>query len=550
MNTIGKGGCQSRFDTRVEESSKISLPLELRPCVDLRINLSQILSREALLENPLFHGERLARRLFLKSDDCPCTSIYLRIFPQSDRVIYELVDPLALDLKKCDYVFSQIFGFQNHIGFLEELAAPSFSGKQAITVLLNIMALTEIQELLLGDGSIRLPCCPNGPPAPLRLTEAFCRGKSWYEEQGATAKISATALRFIFTEEGVLKENLDARLSKTKDLDRRSFEYYTLQCQEWQPSSQAYEQATHFLHTVQITSLTSCLSQLCSKYSQLEPFYEALRQGSFRGSSSDGSVAGLLVELMKTQSPHSHKILHELLERCVANKDSIFFHFIADKLCTSTCVDGVSLMLAFCVLGHFYQDVQKKVVAARSFVNEVLKAHDGEDNSLKEKVDQLHEKRLTLPAELLENPREISFVKVWSHATKVQLERYWSYTNNIGTKDEFLTLQKALQYLMQIPLQQLRVAYKDLAERIMQHFHLTETDCLTGITLKSVMDSAATTGRDWIVDELMSGALKHLSRLLVQHFRSKQPIAEDQFYAIFMLCKYVVQSHEVFAIRS
>jgi hypothetical protein len=260
----------SRNESIPEQMTMILFNREIRPCVDIRINLRQLIDQETLKQDPSLRGERVAKRLFLPSTEKvpdQCATVYLRILPQSDHINYELVDPLATDLQRCDYLFSQIEGLENRVGILQELAAPSFSGKQAIAVVRNVMALGDLDE------------------------------------------------------------------------------------------------------------------------------------------------------------------------------------------------------------------------------------------------------------------------------------------NENGTTDEFLAIQRAIQYISRQPLQQVRLVYKELTDVMMKRFHLSEMDLLTGITIEDLMDSAGSTEQAWILDELIGGSLKHLSALLVQHL-NKQPVpSSNELYELFMLCKYIVKTRTAFALN-
>jgi hypothetical protein len=581
MQKIDGIGTEAFAKDPASQTPIVRVQLEIRPCVDIRINLRQVLDRETLEQDPFFRGERLAKRLFLPSNEKvldPSTTVYLRIQPQSDHVIYELVDPLASDLKRCDYLFSRIIGLQNCSGILEELAAPSFSGKQAIAVVRNVMALGNLDELQFADGAIRLPCCPPGCLTSLRLAGAFCNGKSWYEEQGAVPKISTKLFQWLALEDFYeatshqigedsaisetktsrpshyerlfLENDPDTRITKTKDLDRIAFEQCSRMQKEWQPSKKAYSKATHFLHEIQITEISDCLLRLSSKYSQLYPLYEALRESFHLGIVSEKRLGTIISELMKTKESSSHKLLHEVIERLIADKDSIFFQYIADTFEVSKDISDTSLMLAFCVLNTFFHDLEGSLTKARPILYKLLKANDSKRLLLAKEIGPLREKKQAQILEALDGCTEISFVKVCSHSTKLQQERYWHYMHEIGTTDEFLTAQRAIQCISRQPLQQLQSVYKKLSDVLMKRFHLTEMDLLNGITIENLMDSSGPTGQAWILDELLCGSLKHLSALLVQHFdkqTEKSPVS-NELYELFMICKYTVRNRELFTL--
>src|SRR5438445_5919955 len=123
----------------------------LRPCVTVRINLCNLLDRAELLSLPAAHAEVLANRLLLKSHEPdPSTKevAWLRICPQGNRLMYEFIDPAAHDLVNSYHVFGRIIGYTRHEGMLYQLSAPSFSGKKAMLLIWNFMAMARMNNVL------------------------------------------------------------------------------------------------------------------------------------------------------------------------------------------------------------------------------------------------------------------------------------------------------------------------------------------------------------------------------------------------------------------
>jgi hypothetical protein len=248
------------------------LPKELRPLIDLRIDTSRLLDREVIVADRQFNAERHLKRLLVRPDEHPSGDVvWIRVYRPFGTCFLECVDPAAHDLERCGHTFVQLDKFQNSVGFLEELAAPSFSGRKAMTLIWNLMAIGRINEALLHDGSMLLPsssqkaaCCDTGAPTYLRPLGAFTDGKSWYEKQGAIARVSQSALRSAlegFEDDLVFGEKTeDPRLPLLKDFDRMVFERCALYASEMQASRRAYLCACQFLNSLPTRAFDASLS--------------------------------------------------------------------------------------------------------------------------------------------------------------------------------------------------------------------------------------------------------------------------------------------------
>ncbi len=102
-------------------------------------------------------------------------------------VFYTLVDPECSALKSSDFSFAYISKVRNsNAGYLHEFAAPSFSGKKALKLILEVCRNEGMEELILKDGSIsRDHGNKNHGFAPLAMQQVMSKGQSWYEQLGA-----------------------------------------------------------------------------------------------------------------------------------------------------------------------------------------------------------------------------------------------------------------------------------------------------------------------------------------------------------------------------
>ena len=218
----------------IQENNRTLLSLAgiLKPVVDIRLDLRKILEKEYLFTLPPSFASHQVRRLLLasdKKDPSRGNMVWLRVYPpgEDNRLHYEVADPEANDLIKSGRVFCKMMQFPNRIACLDQLSAPSFNGKKAMSLVWNLMAMASIENMIVVDGSTILGCCEEGALSSLHRVEVFSKGKSWYVTQGATSKISKIVLKTLSEEEifdsyakamtgGAIE---DVRIPKTYDYD-------------------------------------------------------------------------------------------------------------------------------------------------------------------------------------------------------------------------------------------------------------------------------------------------------------------------------------------
>lgn len=554
-----------RINSHSKHNSNQDIPKEIPPCCDLRITMSALIEQEELRKLPCFFPERHARKLLLSSEEST-NPIWLRIAPQSDQFIFELIDPMADDLKRCNHVFARIYGCHERVGYLDSFAAPSFSGKKALTLVYNIMAVAKLTTLFFYDGSTILPCCNTGPLATLHSLKVLSTGKSWFELQGATAKISISAF-FAFATSGastswdfILQGWQDPRLSYTKKFNHKLLERTTLFLRDSQPCITAYETACQFLHSLSIQALEESLSTLVMTYPKLWSMQSLLTQARLRKYTFISQLTDDLTARQQDEkgTVQNQEFFHEVRDRLISNKDPVFYQYIIDRLTQDPSHHPISCILAWWVVGLFFQtlsDFRVSPIDTFRLIHDLLIANGKQCKKISKRFTFHCEKEVRARIAIVQSSRAIENVKICAHSTKVQLEAYIRSVAGIGTLDSFLALQVAIQYLGQLPLQSLASIYPELREKLETHLHISEKGLPPTTTLKTIIEVTRYRTpliHNWIFNELVRGAKSHVSTLFVRLFSThtaEERIPINELYSLFMIAKYICQATQLFALQ-
>ena len=567
---------------------------EVRPCFNLRVDTGRLLGREVLAAEE-FNAERHFRQLALGPDERPIgEAVWMRVSHLSSGSLIECVDPAADDLELCDHTFIQLLKVQDGIGFLEELAAPSFPGWKAINLVWNLMAISGMDETIFHDGSMLLPasgrkapCCEYGALTDLRPLSVFTDGNSWYEKQGAIPKISLGSFSSLGGEDVVFRS--EPRLSRCKDFDRAVFNRCALYLSEMQPSRRAYVSACNFLRSLPIGMFDASLSLLSERYPTLEKLREVIRQAAL-ATSANGSLGELMRAVMaKKEDGEFHAIHHEIRDRLVSNRGTVLSQYISDTLLDDSLPTDLSCALALLVVNGFIS-LEGDVEAAIS----VMKADDDQLEAMTKKtceefwkkivfavtkpgnahLDELSKKsyeeiwkeakkafpdtpkppvNAVLTSQirqmirwLCENYDEIASVKVYANSNRVQRQRYIRYNQATLSMDLFRLTQQALLYLVRLPMARLSSACPELVDFLKTKFQVTEET-----TIEELLNTSGASEKEWIMCELLQGSEKHLSTLFVRYMdhHPTERIPLEDLYPIFMLSKHICDSKGEFTLK-
>ncbi len=333
----------------------------LRPVMYLRLNIDKLLDNAALARLSPLQTDQLAKSLIVR--DSAYTNgpdskniVHLRICPQKSGLVYEFIDRNAHDLVGCYYIFARIVGYKNREeAMLNQLSAPSFSGKKAMSLIWNFMAIAKIQNMLFSDVSTIVSCCDDGALTSLHLMEIFEKGKSWYTTQGASSHIKKQAFRALFETEFIdqkyaqaLKGKLkDKRIHVTQDYEQFFSQYITMYL-DAQTGEDAYSKACSFLHRLQIGQLENAYSNLMMSYPDVRPVYTTLLQSTVVTKLTTRATVGTLIEKIvklgryteaerrgkstTVEKVANHVMMHAVRDYVISNKSSVFFRYIIDKL--------------------------------------------------------------------------------------------------------------------------------------------------------------------------------------------------------------------------
>lgn len=501
----------------------------LAACTYVRINLCNLLPREELFKLPASHAECLVERLLVRSSDPPPpikNIVWMRICPQRESINYEFYDPAARDLIDCGFIFGRIIGYAHNEAMLYQFSAPSFSGKKAMLMIWNFMAMARMENILFTDVSTMLACCKTGALTSLHLSEVIMKGKSWYETQGATSHISKTAFRVLFNKEFVqarygkaLRGDLrDKRLRPTLDYDKFSDQCLNLYL-ESQTSKDAYKKARHFLNSTRVEDLCNSTQSLASSYPELGQFSGFLKKAAdvLGNPKTVGNLLSTVIgrghtsvqdasqdELPEPQHDEEHEKIHELMhdvrDRVVSNKESVFFRYITNNLRKSMGrVSYSSCVFAFIILDNFLKKIKGlNDSALNSFLNSPtpesksaatpsssssskdspksarpegakLKVTQVIYNILQPEVAEVEGiKNVTKRVcdaflRMIENrPSSPVSAKICTNSNRHNREKWMEYSEETGISDDLLATQIAIQYLASLALNELGLIYPDL----------------------------------------------------------------------------------------
>jgi hypothetical protein len=555
---------QGENKNTIQENNEIlsNITRTIQPVVDIRLDIRKILDKEYLFTLPPSFAAHQAENLLLttKEKDPPKGSmVWLRMSPPGEERCphYEIADPEANDLIKSNRVFCKIKQLPNRIAILEDLTAPSFTGKKAVSLIWNLMAIASIKNMIFVDGSTTLGCCEEGALTSLHLTEVFLKGKSWYMSQGASSKISKIAFKTLVEEaifgsyakaltEGEIE---DSRISPTIDYDRFSERMLAVWLPEFETSVEAYQKARRFLHHLPVTHLANCISQLVTRYPSLQSLQAILQQAD-----KESTTMGTLFQIIRDKDSRehqadTHKLLHAYRDCFVSNKDSVFFQYIVDIL-TQNQVSSRCCSLAFLVLNHICSSLQLLQVDTKEImqiIQQLLKSPEAASQQA-EKLGNLTKKCSAKFLEYLEDVsgRDPPLEKVFNHSTHISREKLVQYRMETGISNAFLAAQTAIQYLANIPFSSLEEICPELVQKIWAG---RSSSCDTlGALLKSLeSDDAA---REKIFLELLSGSIKYFSSLSIPLLNAyfTGECEEESIYELLMIAKHLCEKKNSFAL--
>lgn len=256
--------------------------------------------------------------------------------------LIEVRDPTARDLKRSNYVFLQFYLYPHKIAWLSQLAAPSFSGRQAMQLVWELKRITSCSHVFLGDGSTKTPCdldCTEESMTSLKAMEVLKSGQSWYERQGGLSYDPQGYPNGF--EDSIEKRYMEAfddggsfGTDSPWDFDR--FRYHALAIiKNSLTTPEAYDSAKAFLHELPLQTLTEVFQSLADS-SQIREAQQTLQAAlGLIGSretkipQTQGDVLAALERIYHRggeKKETAHEILHKFRDVFVSHRGSLFFH--------------------------------------------------------------------------------------------------------------------------------------------------------------------------------------------------------------------------------
>jgi hypothetical protein len=262
-----------------------------------------------------------------------------------------------------------------------------------------------------------------------------------------------------------------------------------------------------------------------------------------------------------------HALHHEVRDRLVAGKGSVFSQYLADALSADTLPTEISCALAWTVLGCFLDCVRGMGYSAEDMLGLVISMIQADDSQLeamsKKMCADVRERFFCegpQPSEALpltallrlrdlkdfETTDEIASVKACANSNHVQRQRLVRYGDEVLTIDPLSAAQKALQYLLRLPMSRLASAYPELVDLLSSRFELREET-----TVEDLIHMSGSLESKWIIHELLAGYIKHVSTLFVRYL-DRNPmdgLQPESLYPLFLLAKHVCRERRTFTLK-
>lgn len=520
----------------------------LAPVYDLRINVHTLFEYSLLKANKGLRGKAIVPILLSDSVRYPTvgtTHVWLRCYPEAEKSVFDFIDPNAEDLRGSSRVFCRVFTYPNREGYLYNLVAPSFRGKTAVKLVQNFMALSETKALLLSDVTTMIGCCKGSGLNSLHLHQVITTGESWYKAQGAIKKIYRCSFPLLHDEQYV-DPGYQIELQKpVAELDysayraaaiRRRFDAFA--------SDEAYSQACTFLQNVKTATLINgfetigfrnhvdCLVSAKSRWHLPDTctLGAVLHEATARGNSYE-------------ESSFPHKIMHELRDLFISNKDSDFANRLCNYFQTNRKQPSLhGLALVFFVLTS-YSKLSEENEIPQDIASESMGSLVHPENK-KDSIAMLTNNFKKTFLELIERERGTPIqTKICAHSTAASRRKWIEYLEPINHDDDTV-LKEALIYLLNLDLGGIRQCYPEWAVRFEGIFKKAGDPHATIISHFSydIRDEKFIT----FCFDLLASAMENFSvcsARLFQAYRGNFPTQEAD---LFMIAKYIIKRSELF----
>lgn len=556
MTLITKVGHSSTFVEQQENEKRISYYNKtlkvLRSTTYIQFDISKLLSRADFQErnySPTTLFNRLSVPAFATS---PLQSIWLRCISSGTRMIYEFQDLSASDLSRCNYTFCRIIRENGQDALLHQLAAPSFSGKLAVTLVSNFMRMANIRNILLLDVSTLLSCCKEESATSLHVTEVMKTGKSWYAEQGATSNVT----RFDLAQHSstLVDEKYEDRVAKkkaiggwTEDFDSLYSDCIASTFDEF-TSKEAYEEAALFLYEITVNQLQQGILKDTFFYAEADYLQKILyRLSAATGFNPTMRLGSHVEEVMKHEE--IHHFVHEVRDTVIGNSDSFLNSYLAESFEENEGIYSAKMCAyAFFVLDSVYK--QSKFMPVRPVFSSLLHSSFNyrESSILDNFTEEAHESFFAM-VENNQRPSTPISAKLLHHSNKESRRSWFGKNEELKFVDSSL-FDGAIHYLGSLDFYKLQnSAPKGFQECLKRLSALSDIQGVETSKLRhhflALPDGEET---DIFMDQFMENAMKYLSSFAISFFKSYQQKRNDaDTYGLFMLSKHLCKHRELFS---
>jgi hypothetical protein len=483
--------------------------------------------------------------------------------------LVEMRDPKAKDLDGCQRIFLRMFLHPNKTASLDNLAAPSFSGRETIEIVKKLKELTNSSVVFFVDGSTQLPCnstCMEYPLISLRPMSILKTGQSWYEKQGASS--NAQILRDFFAlhleEEylAALEEDQAFEVETPWDYDKFKRYYFAVMEMGW-ITPEAYNSAKTFLHTISIAEMQQTFQGVI-KHPEIREAQDILESGLKlildRGFNPKtiGEVLTLL-EKFNQSTAHVedpvHKIYHNFRDIFVSHRNSLFLSIalntIRQRDISPMAVATMTQVLGEIPLLNLSQDESHKSQSAISY--DLLLGSVEDKKSLHNLYDHYLTKRRD---DVLEDRKSIAGTKVIANSTVIQQITGREYNSNRGIDNYIDALDPALEWFGSLTISDFKKITPGFFEHHQHELPNALTELSEDLTIKQFLiqlrhlTSKEKTQR--FMEKMIFCLKKPFSNAAVSLIAKYQEKPEDfsprEVYVLWVIAKLIVDQYSIFGL--
>lgn len=513
------------------------------------------------------------QNLFLRELSSSNDNLEIRIQQNPNTYSYSQIDvrdPKAADLEASQRIFLRMFLHNNHTATLENLAAPSFSGKESIDIINKLKELTHSSIVFFVDGSVQLPCnsnCTQYALTPLRSMSILKTGQSWYEKQGAStnAKILHQFYELHLEQEylAALEEDRASGIETSWDLNKFK-KYYFANIEMSSVSPEAYNIAKNFLHKISIKEIQMAfqgfIQHTKAKEAQ-EVLENALKLISIRGFNPKtlGEAFNYLEKLnySKTNADDPiHQLFHDFQDIFVSHRHSLFLSFPLNKgetrdlspitVATMTQILGEIPILNVSLNNglHSSQSSIAYNLLLGSIENKKI-LHDLYEHYLTNRID-----------DVLEDHLSIAGTKVIANSTEIQRRKWREYNSERGIDNYVDALLPALEWLGSLTLSDFKQINPGFFEHHQHELPINLRNLPEDSTIKQLLIQLQVTTSQEKTQRFLENTIFCLKKpfsdaflSMIERYQEKpENFRPDEVYRLWILAKLVVDQYSIFGL--